>query len=166
MSERTYGAAELAELLDGGRSAGLVRLAAGRPAADVLAAAERAGWRATRLDLRGAADKAAFMEHCARDLDLPGWFGRNWDALYDCLGDPDWAGPRRRLVLVTGWQDYANARPEEWATAGTVLADAAAALRDGPAPLAVLVEEEPVTDPGRPTPGTSGPDRPPAADRP
>lgn len=156
MSDRSYGAARLAALLDGTSPPGLVRCAAVRPAAEVLAAACRLGWRADLLDLRGITGKAAFLYHCARALALPDWFGRNWDALYDCLSDPDWMGPRRRLVLASGWQDYALAEPGEWAAAEQVLADAAERWRPTPTPLLVLLEEEPVTDPARPTPGTSG----------
>ncbi|MFF2851249.1 barstar family protein [Streptomyces sp. NPDC058001] len=83
------------------------------------------GWTTTRLDLRGVADKAAFMERCARALDLPDWFGRNWDALADCLTDLSWAPPAQgRVLLVTGWQTYAGTRPDEWGTAQEVFADA------------------------------------------
>jgi hypothetical protein len=39
------------------------------------------------LDLDGVADKADFMERCVRALELPDWFGRNWDALEDCLSE-------------------------------------------------------------------------------
>ncbi len=85
-----------------------------------------AGWLVDRVDLDGVGDKAAFMDRVATALRLPDWFGRNWDALADCLGDPDW-GPARpgRLVVVTGWQEYAVERPEEWALALDVLGGAA-----------------------------------------
>lgn len=80
--------------------------------ADVLAAA---GWSQVRLDLTGVTDKPAFMDRCARALGLPDWFGRNWDALADCLGDLSWAPPARgRLLVVTGWRDFARAAPRDW----------------------------------------------------
>ncbi|GAA3241873.1 barstar family protein [Streptomyces sp. XM83C] len=78
------------------------------------------------LDLAGVTDKAALMERCARDLDLPEWFGRNWDALADVLSDPGlWprpAGADEPLVVVRNWQRYAQARPAEWETAREVFA--------------------------------------------
>ena len=90
--------------------------------ADALGAG---GWRVDVLDLHGVTGKAAFMDRCARVLGLPDWFGRNWDALADCLGDPDW-GPADpgRLLVVTGWQDYARTRPDEWEIAQEVFASA------------------------------------------
>ncbi|MEU0038161.1 MULTISPECIES: barstar family protein [unclassified Streptomyces] len=90
--------------------------------ADVLAAA---GWAHVRLDLAGVTDKPAFMDRCARALDLPDWFGRNWDALADCLGDLSWAPPARgRLLVVTGWRDFARAAPRDWGVAQEVFAEA------------------------------------------
>ncbi|MFG3285625.1 barstar family protein [Streptomyces sp. NPDC048111] len=85
-------------------------------------AVRAAGWLVDVLDLDGVTGKAAFMERVAKALRLPDWFGRNWDALADCLGDPDW-GPADpgRLLVVTGWQEYAERRPEEWATALDIL---------------------------------------------
>ncbi|CAL9606226.1 barstar family protein [Streptomyces pilosus] len=81
------------------------------------------------LGLDGVTDKAGLMDRCARALDLPDWFGRNWDALVDCLADhtvwPEGAVERGLLIVVHGWRPYAGARPEEWATAREVFAEAA-----------------------------------------
>ncbi|MFF8033195.1 MULTISPECIES: barstar family protein [unclassified Streptomyces] len=81
------------------------------------------------LDLDGVTDKAGLMDRCARALGLPGWFGRNWDALVDSLADhtvwPEGAVERGLLVVVTGWRPYAAARAGEWATARQVFAEAA-----------------------------------------
>lgn len=81
------------------------------------------------LDLTGVGDRQAFMDRCAADLNLPDWFGRNWDALADSLSDrslwPEGAAERGLLVVVHGWRPYAEARPEEWGTAQEVFAEAA-----------------------------------------
>ncbi|MFC8713703.1 MULTISPECIES: barstar family protein [unclassified Streptomyces] len=80
------------------------------------------------LDLDGITDKAGLMDRAARALALPDWFGRNWDALADSLGDPSvWpkdAAGRGLLLVVVGWRSYAEARPEEWRTAREVFAQA------------------------------------------
>jgi hypothetical protein len=81
------------------------------------------------LDLDGVTDKAGLMDRCARALRLPDWFGRNWDALADSLGDrtvwPEGAAERGLLLVVQGWKPYAKARPDEWETAQEVFAEAA-----------------------------------------
>ncbi|MFF7313085.1 barstar family protein [Streptomyces sp. NPDC008137] len=80
------------------------------------------------LDLDGVTDKAGLMDRCARDLALPDWFGRNWDALADCLADPalwpEGSEERGLLVVVTGWRTYAETRPEEWQVAEEIFAEA------------------------------------------
>ncbi|MFD9609462.1 barstar family protein [Streptomyces sp. NPDC004288] len=84
------------------------------------------------LDLTGVTDKAALMDRCADALALPDWFGRNWDALADCLTDL----PEPVTLVVTGWQAYARTRPREWATAQEVFATA---VEEGPTRLSVLL---------------------------
>ncbi|WP_217239589.1 barstar family protein [Streptomyces sp. AC555_RSS877] len=88
-----------------------------------------AGRRMVTLDLDGVADKAGLMDRCARALELPAWFGRNWDALADSLGDrtvwPEGAVEKGLLIVVRNWQPYAKARPDEWETAREVFAEAA-----------------------------------------
>ncbi|MFI6655506.1 barstar family protein [Streptomyces sp. NPDC050523] len=81
------------------------------------------------LDLDGVTDKAGLMDRCARALRLPDWFGRNWDALADSLGDrtvwPEGAAERGLLLVVRDWRPYAKARPDEWETAQEIFAEAA-----------------------------------------
>ncbi|MFE7587188.1 barstar family protein [Streptomyces gardneri] len=84
------------------------------------------------LDLTGVTDKAALMDRCAVTLALPAWFGRNWDALADCLTDL----PEPVTVVVTGWQEYARTRPREWRTAQDVFATA---VDERPTRLCVLL---------------------------
>ena len=52
---------------------------------------ERAATRADQVLLRSncleATDKAAVLGKIGEDMALPAWFGRNLDALYDCLTD-------------------------------------------------------------------------------
>ncbi|MET9496143.1 barstar family protein [Streptomyces sp. NPDC006552] len=93
------------------------------------------------LELSDVTDKAAFMERCAVALDLPDWFGRNWDALADCLADPGLRpGTGDGLVIVvTGWQSFADRRPREWATARDVFTEAVRRRRGTPGALTVAL---------------------------
>lgn len=49
-----------------------------------------------------ATGESAFFEEAARALDLPSWFGANWDAFSDCLGDLV-EGDARRVAVI--WRD-------------------------------------------------------------
>ncbi|MEU1012634.1 barstar family protein [Streptomyces sp. NPDC005890] len=84
------------------------------------------------LDLDGVTDKAGLMDRAVRALSLPDWFGRNWDALADSLSDlsvwPEEAEGRGLLVVVRGWEGYAEQRPQEWETAQEVFAHAVRAM--------------------------------------
>lgn len=130
----------LAAVLDGRTPPGVLTWPAERPVADALAAAREAGWTGASLELDGAEDKAAFMERCARALRLPDWFGHNWDALADCLTDLSWCpADRGRLLVVTDWQGYAAAAPDDWSIVESVVADAVGYWRDTDTGLAVIM---------------------------
>ncbi len=87
-----------------------------------------AGRIVVALDLDGVVDAADLMDRCARALGVPEGPGGDWDALADLLADPGhWpAGTADRglVLVVRGWRAYAEARPDEWAVAEEVFAEA------------------------------------------
>ena len=75
--------------------AGVYRLPQGG-IAGLQSAAEQQGLALFRIDLAGINSKDGFLAAVAQALGFPAWFGRNWDALEDCLTDMSWQ-PARRL---------------------------------------------------------------------
>lgn len=75
------------------------------------------------LDGTDVEDKAGFLLVCEQAFALPDWFGRNWDALDESLADLDLGDGL--VVLWTGWELFAEAEPDEYATALDIFADAA-----------------------------------------
>jgi hypothetical protein len=80
-------------LMDPARS-GVYRVT--RPDA-LLDAAAGGGLAVARIDLR-----QPVFEAFARALAFPDWFGRNWDALEDCLTDLSWREAAGQVVILEG----------------------------------------------------------------
>jgi hypothetical protein len=95
------------------------------------------------LDLTGVVNRQAFMDRCSTELHLPDWFGRNWDALADCLTDLSWcpATSAGRQLTVRGWQGYAAAMPREWRIVKDILRDAEVFWRGTDTVLSVALED-------------------------
>ncbi len=55
-----------------------------------------------RIDLRPVTTKAALLDAFSRALGFPDWFGGNWDALEDCLGDLSWRSGEGLVLLLEG----------------------------------------------------------------
>lgn len=89
--------------------------------ADAVAADLReAGWRVGVLD--GVATRAEALDGIGEALGFPDWYGRNLDALWDCLTDLD-----APTALVWGhWSVLALRRPDDWARVLGVLSERAA----------------------------------------
>jgi hypothetical protein len=98
---------DLTKLLADGLPPGLYRWRSDATADTGSRAAEQAGWNFLLLDTSGVRDKAGFLDVCATAFDLPRWFGRNWDALADSLGDRSTGEPE--LVLWEGWRPLLEA---------------------------------------------------------
>ena len=81
-----------------GASGGAWRLGSWRSAAEVDSWLRRAGWSVRRIDGRNCPDKPALLRVLAAELELPGYFGHNWDALTDSLRDT--VSARGRLAIV------------------------------------------------------------------
>ncbi|MBI3067888.1 MAG: barstar family protein [Betaproteobacteria bacterium] len=95
------------------------------------------------LDLAHVADKRAFLAACARQLGFPQWFGANWDALADCLGDFSW---RPAPGYVVCWRDCARLgreAPDVLATALEIFDNAAMFWKEHGKAFIVLLDAEP-----------------------
>lgn len=64
------------------------------------AALQARGGRVLHLDGRGLRQPASLFDAFARELGFPGYFGRNWDALVDCLHDWHGHGGATRDVAI------------------------------------------------------------------
>ncbi len=92
-------------------------LGPGREVADELAAA---GWAVALVPRAGGDD--ALWDGLAAELALPGWSGRNLDALEELLRDLE----RPTALVLASWWAYATARPERCAALLELLAERSA----------------------------------------
>jgi hypothetical protein len=125
MSEIDLGAL-LADALQGG-----AYFVDARDSAAIIEAGNALGFAVAPVDCSGVRDKAAALEAFARALRFPDWFGDNWDALADSLGDLSWWPADGYLLLlehVDAWRtddpesfdmvlDILNAAAADWAQA-------------------------------------------------
>jgi RNAse (barnase) inhibitor barstar len=75
-----------------------------------------------RLRGREMRTKAALFDEFAAALQFPDYFGRNWDALDECLNDLSWLPGRAYLLLVSdALAVLSEERPEAFATLVAVL---------------------------------------------
>lgn len=92
------------------------------------------------LDLEGVTGKLELLGRCQTALGLPPWFGHNWDALADCLGDFSWRPARGYIVHCCNGDVLALAAPAEFATWLEILAGAAARWKTRGKMFAVLLD--------------------------
>ncbi len=71
---------------------------------------------------------------------FPIWYGANFDALFDCLTDPDWLPAKGHILLINGIARLRNADPDDFATLLEVLQAAAEARRATQTPFWVLID--------------------------
>jgi len=92
------------------RKCGVFRAA--EPPADLEAAAQSVGMRIVGIDASAVRTKSQMLGLLGRSLAFPSWYGRNWDALEDCLTDLDWLPQPGLVVRIEGFDAYAEADPD------------------------------------------------------
>jgi hypothetical protein len=104
---------------------------------EIAVAAAQLGFVDGEVELAGCRNAASALAAVGRALAFPDWYGGNFDALNDCLGD--FADSNGGIVLLRGYAALLAADP---AAAEMLLAVADAvseARRESAAPLWVLV---------------------------
>lgn len=94
----------LAAVLAGRHAPGVFRWHAAYDAADVRHTVEHAGWRFAYVDGWTHQSKLEVLTELGTALGFPDYYGRNLDALHDCLGDLE----GRHVLLWDGWGTLAR----------------------------------------------------------
>ncbi|WP_067440437.1 barstar family protein [Nocardioides jensenii] len=131
----------LAGILAGHHPTGVFTWHAGFEVDDVRRAVEHAGWRFGYVDGWIAGTKAEVLTTLGETLSFPDYYGRNFDALADCLADLE----DDVVLLWDGWSTLARADSRAFDIAVDVLTERTQA----PGRFVVLLRGE-------------GPDLPPA----
>ena len=79
------------------------------------AAARAAALIYIEVDAGAIRTKSQFLGLLGRTLAFPSWFGRNWDALEDCLTDAAWMPESGLVIRVEGFDGYAQTDPDGFA---------------------------------------------------
>jgi hypothetical protein len=144
----------LGAVLSGARPPGVYRWRSRAHLGPVRRDLTAAGWTMHPLDGRAIRTRAELFDGCARALAFPAWFGRNVDALADCLGDLTWLPGLGHVLIWDQWGVLARADPKTWRQAYQAFGVAVEArAHAGYVPLYVLLRGTgPADDPETGTP--------------
>ncbi|MCB0907340.1 MAG: barstar family protein [Nocardioidaceae bacterium] len=136
----------LAALLAGKKDAGIYTWHSGFGPADVKHTVEHANWTFAHVDGWHGDTKREFMEDIAEALGFPDHFGKNFDALADCLRDVECGDCQGTLLLWDGWGPLARHEEEAFEKIIKVLEERVTAHKGGP--FAVLLRGDGPDVPG------------------
>lgn len=101
--------------------------------------AARSGWKLYVLDGAKISDKKSFLDKIARAMKFPEYFGKNWDALDDCLTDLEGTSVKGYILLFENPRRFMKSSPAEWAVAADVFKTAMGFWSDQKIPFYVLL---------------------------
>ncbi len=78
------------------------------------------------IDGRNINNKADLLTKIANVMNFPDYFGKNWDALQDCMTDLDCCEDYQYLIVYDYWQDFANNHPKDWQILNDIFLEAIA----------------------------------------
>ena len=105
-----------------------------------LAEAGRAlDFAVVRIDLAHRDDKSAVLHRIAQAMRFPAWFGSNFDALADSLGDLSWLRADGYVLLIEHSDAWRQADDDNFATLLDVLNEAAVIWGDRGVPFWALM---------------------------
>jgi len=108
----------------------------------IAEAARELDFMLVRVDLSGCTDKAGFLDRIAAALSFPDWFGRNWDALADCLADLDWLPAAGYAIILEHADRFRIAAEADFLTALEILDDVAQEWADADVPMWLFVDAD------------------------
>jgi Barstar (barnase inhibitor) len=87
------------------------------PVEELFDSVQSSGFALFDADITDAHGKGEVLAELARTIKAPGWFGHNWDALADALGDLSWSPAPGYVLLLRG----ATFAPDDYETLNSIL---------------------------------------------
>jgi len=95
------------ELFASSRYSGVYPAGIVRSNSVIIKAALARGLEVSRVNVKNVNSKAGFLTTVAAGLEFPDYFGMNWDALADCLGQTCGKTAVGRVVIFMGFGRFA-----------------------------------------------------------
>ncbi len=106
----------------------------------VEAAAEKAHLRPTLVNISPGMHSVDLLQQLGKALNFPDWYGGNFDALHDCLTDPDFVPGTGLVLFLTGTENVHKGDADGFATLIEVLQAVAGELGPIGTPFWVLLD--------------------------
>lgn len=126
-------------LLEDSRQAGIYHLPLSGQAA-LKAAAAAAAFAVFEISLGDAERIDAVLQQLGRELGFPGWYGKNYDALKDCLSDLSWCEAPGYVLMLSRAETLAAENPAAFRTLNEVFAAAIDDWRAAHVPLWIFYD--------------------------
>lgn len=104
------------------------------------ATVEKERLRLLKAEISPHANKDKALAELGSNLDFPIWYGTNFDALFDCLTDPDWQPAKGHVLVITGVAELRATNPDDFATLIEVFKAAAEARKEAGSPFWILLD--------------------------
>ncbi|MDP2882709.1 MAG: barstar family protein [Azonexus sp.] len=93
-----------------------------------------------KADIAEPAPVENVLSQLGSALKFPIWYGANFDALYDCLCDPDWQPATGHVLLINGMARLRATDPDDFTTLIEVFQAVAEARRERLEPFWILID--------------------------
>jgi len=130
----------LLTLLTNSKRAGVYRSAI--RSGEIIAAAKASGLQVSKIDLAKARGKSGLFDALAKALKFPAHFGKNWDALNDCLTDLAWLDGKGWVLILANGRPFAAKFPADFSMALDIFNGVAAWWKEDGKPFWVIVEDQ------------------------
>jgi len=131
----------LLTLLPNSKRAGVYRSAIGSD--EIVAAAKTAGLQVYKIDLAKARGKLGLFDALSKALKFPAHFGKNWDALNDCLTDLAWLDSNGWVLILANGKSFAAKYLADFDMALDLFNGVATCWQEDGKPFWVIVQDQP-----------------------
>ena len=139
---------EFTPVLSDAKAAGVFQLT--REPYEIERDAKEAGLFVARMDIGHAHHKEELIQHLADALRFPAHFGRNWDALRDCLIDLSWLEAPGYVLVFEKSKHFGAGHHHDFEDAMEVLESAAQIWKQDGKPFWALIHGAQGWDSGLP----------------